>query len=286
MTDIVSKKIVIWDTSAICNLASRSDCEDLIVQMKIAHTHWIPAYVFTEIAATPVGETRNRLLSVCRKLKGSSGRVLIDHGFLVGAAIRLFSDPEMGEFDWKELLVHQPDYEQAIDSGVFNDDLAKKQKVQNQNNLMQAEDYFAQVKTQFDSLFQSGLDHPKTLDEIIAMAFSTGLVLRNIQYYFKCILGISVDLQYAERFAKTFPPIVAMICAFLIGHYDRNKPEPTKKPAGATDLLAAMYLPACHKFVSNDQDQQIVFRNVAKYCSLQAEVVWFSRDFTSLLSPN
>jgi hypothetical protein len=284
VTDNGSEQIVTWDTSAICNLAKLSDCEDLIAQMKIAHTHWIPAYVFFEIAATSVGETRDRLLSICRKLKGSSGRVLIDHGSLVGAAIRIFS--EFGFLDWDVLLTTQLEYEQAIDSGVFNDDLAKIQKVQNQNNLRQAEEYFAQTKAQFDSLFQSGLDRPKTLDEIIARACSTGLIQQNVRYYFKSILGQAVDWQYAGRFAKSFPPIVAMICAFLIGHYDRNKPQPTPDPAGATDLLAALYLPVCHKFVSNDQDQQIVFRNVAKYCSLRTEVIWFSGDFKRLLSPN
>lgn len=284
MTDMGGKQIVIWETSAINNLAWLCDCDALIAQMKIAHTHWIPAYVFFEIAATPVGETRDRLLSVSRKLKGSSGRVLIDHGSLVGAAIRIFA--EFGFLDWDVLLETQPEYEQAIDSGVFDDDLAKIQKIQNRDNLKRAEEYFAQTKTQFESLFQSGFNHSKTLDEIIAKACSTGVIQQNVQYYFKSILGQAVDWQYAGRFAKVFPPIVAMICAFLIGHYDRNKPEPTRDPAGATDLLAAMYLPVCDKFVSNDQEQQILFRNVAKYCSLRTEVIWFSGDFGKLLPPN
>ena len=51
MNDVGSKQIVIWETSAISNLAMLRDCDDLIAQMNIAHNHWIPSYIFDEIAA-------------------------------------------------------------------------------------------------------------------------------------------------------------------------------------------------------------------------------------------
>ncbi len=279
MIDSGSKQIIIWETSAINKLAILRDCDDLISRMRIAHTHWIPAYVFDEIAAEARGEKREHLLSVCRKLKGTSGRVLITPWFLIEAGIRIFA--EFGFLDWDVLLETQAGYEQAIDSGVFNDDLARVQKVQNRENLKKAEEYFTQTKTQFDSLFQSGPDRPKALDEIIAKAYSTGVVQQNLRHYCECVLKHTVNRQYAERFANAFPSIEAMICAFLIGHYDRNKPEPTPDPPGAIDLLAATYLPVCDMFASDDRGQQTVFRNVAKCCSLRTEVIWFSGDFKS-----
>ncbi|MGA9423536.1 MAG: hypothetical protein WBV33_00560, partial [Terracidiphilus sp.] len=58
-----------------------------------------------------------------------------------------------------------------------------------------------------------------------------------------------------------------------------SKAEQKRKAAGAIDLLAAAYLPLCHKYVSDDRDQQRVFRDVVKHCALRAEVVWFSGDF-------
>ncbi|MFZ0320354.1 MAG: hypothetical protein WAL56_14620 [Candidatus Sulfotelmatobacter sp.] len=250
--------------------------------MQIAHTHWIPAYIFDEIAATQGSEKRDRLLSICRRLKGISGKVLITPSFLIEAAIRIFA--EFGKLDWEVLLESQPKYEKAIVSGVFDDDLARVQLAQNRKNLKKAEEYFAQTRAQFDSLFQSGSDRTKTLEEIIAQARSTGVIQQNVRYYCESFLGHAVNLQYVERFLRTFPPIGAMIYAFLIGHYHRNKPGPTRNPAGAIDLLAAVYLPVCHKFVCEDRNQQSVLRDVVKYCPLRTEVIRFNDDFRNRFS--
>jgi len=276
------EQIVIWETSAINRLAEQSNCNDLIARMKSAYIHWIPAYIFDEIAATQSGEKRDRLLSVCRELKGSSGRILITHWFLIEAAVRIFA--EIGELDWEVLLESQPEYEQAMTSGVFDDDLARVQRAQLRQRLKKVEDYFTLAKPRYERQFHSGPDRPKTLDEIIAQSRFTGLVQQNVRYYCESVLGHAVDLQYAERFAKAFPPIEAMICAFLIGHYHRNKPEPTPTPAGAIDLLAAVYLPVCQRFVSEDHAQQTVLRDVVGYYSLRTEVIWFSEDFKKQFS--
>jgi hypothetical protein len=282
MNDVGSKQIVIWETSAISNLAMLRDCDDLIAQMNIAHNHWIPSYIFDEIAATPASEKREQLLCVCRKLIGNSGRVLIAPFFLIEAAIRIFS--EFGELDWEILLQTRPEFERAIDSGIFDDDLASVQQPQLQKGLLDAEVYFASARPLYERLFQSSLKNHCALDEIIAQARSTGLIESNVQYYCQSILGESVDLQYARRFTIAFPPIEAMICAFLMAHYHRNKPMPPRKPAGAIDLLAATYLPVCDKYVSDDREQQSVLRDVAKYCSHQAEVIWFSGVFRKQFS--
>jgi hypothetical protein len=72
---------------------------------------------------------------------------------------------------------------------------------------------------------------------------------------------------------------MAQTYAFLIAHYRRSGLSLKKKSAGAFDLYASMYLPLCHKYVSEDRDQLAIFREVVKYYPLLVEVIWFSGDF-------
>lgn len=275
-------QVVIWDTSAINRLATYGSDDSFIEQIKGAYTHWIPAYVFDEIASTQSGEKRDRLLSVCRELKGSSGRVLITHWFLIEAGIRIFA--EIGGLDWDVLLGSRPEYEQAIVSGVFDDDLARVQRSQMRQRLKDAEDYFDQARPQYERQFQAVPGRLKTLDEIIAQGRLTGLVQQNVRHYCESVLGRRIDSEYAERFARAFPPIEALIYAFLIGHYHRSKVEPAPRPAGAVDLLAAVYLPVCQRFISEDHAQQSVLRDVVRCCSLRTEVTWFTEELRTQFS--
>ena len=204
--------------------------------------------------------------------------ILISPWYLVEAAVRMFW--EIGEVDWAVLLKPWPDYEDAVASGqVFNDDLATIQRAQNRKNLKAFEDYSGQTRMQFETLFRSGSGRLMTLDEIIAQTRTMDLVQRNARYYCESILGRPVNSGDLKRFTGVFLPMSAMIYAFLFAHYYRNKPEPTSKAAGAIDLLAAVYLPICHRFVTDDREQQEVLRDVAQCCLFQSEVVWFDGVF-------
>jgi hypothetical protein len=91
---------------------------------------------------------------------------------------------EVGEIDWQILFGVIPEYENALASGhIFDDELAKIQKEQNRENLRRFEDYVAQARGQFESLFPPELSAHKTLDDITARAHATGLIERNVRYY-------------------------------------------------------------------------------------------------------
>jgi hypothetical protein len=181
MPEISTKQVLIWETSAINNLGRRSDCDELIANMQTAYIHWIPAYIFDEIAATKSRDDRKSLLKVCEKLKGHSGRVLISPWFLIEAGVRIFS--ELGELDWNVLLQTQPEYEQAIASGLFDDDLASTQKEQNRQNSKMFGEFLVQQRQFFARLFQLGSDSPKALGEIINDSLFNDLIRQNVRYY-------------------------------------------------------------------------------------------------------
>ncbi len=286
MTDVNSKQIVIWETSAVNKLAGLRDYDDLIERMEIAYTHWVPMNVFDEIAETQFSKKRDHLLRVCRRLMGSSSWSLKSPWALILEAIRTFS--VTGKMDWDELLKAHPKFEEAVASGmVFDDDLAVVQRPQMQGHLDRIERFFAEGKTQLESIFRSGSSRPDTLDEFIERTGSAGLMPCEIRRICRCILGRDVDLQFVEKLSRAFPPINALYYAFLIAHYRRSGPSSKKnkrKSAGAFDLYASVYLPLCHKYVSDDSDQLTIFRDVVKYCPLRAEVIWFNGDFRSRFS--
>ena len=191
---------------------------------------------------------------------------------------------EIGRLDWEVLLEPRREYELAIISGVFDDELASIQRPQLKRKREDVEDYFASMKPLYNRLFQSGRERVDTLEELVSMARSMGVFQQNVRYWCESILGREIDWQYAERFGRAFPPIRATIYAFLIGHFHRNNSRTSPGRAGAIDLQAAAYLVLCHKFVTDDRDQQRVLRDVVKYCSFKTDVSWFSGDFSKRFS--
>lgn len=277
MTNPVPREVLIWDTSAINGLAKVSNRRNLIA--KLSNTgviHRIPMYVFDEVAATQNEETRTLLLKTCRELKGDSEMIiLLSPWRVIEAGIRMFW--EVGTVDWEILLGPIAEYEEALESGrVFDQELAKIQKKQNRDNLKRFEDYVVQSKAQFAALFQANLDRSEAVDDFVHRANATDLVRKNARYYCQAVLRTTVESRDLERFLVEFPPMRANIYAFLLAHYERNRSAKPSSPAGAIDLLASVYLPLCHKFVTDDQEQQKVLREVTRCCSLLAEVVWFS----------
>jgi hypothetical protein len=269
--------VLIWDTSAINGLLDDPDRSDLIARMKDAGTiHRIPFYVLDEIAANQRAERRSNLLAVCRELKSESEMILLlSPWHVIEAGVRMFW--EAGNLDWEILFGRIPEYEEALTSGhLFDDELARVQKDQNRINLQRFEEYVGQAKRQFANLFLADPNHCQTLSDIITRARAMNLVRGNAHYICESILGHAANREDFDRFFEVFLPLRAMIYAFLFAHYRRNEVAPTRSQAGAIDLLASVYLPICHKLVTNDQDQQAVLREVSRCCQFQAETVWFT----------
>ena len=272
-----AREVLIWDTSAINALSREMDRRELIVRMNNSgNVNRIPMYVFDEIAATQNSEKRAQLLETCRELKSDSEMIiLLSPWHVIEAGVRMFW--EVDEIDWEILFRAIPEYEKALASGDdFDDELARIQKEQNRKNLQRFEDYVVQARTQFEGLFPAEICVDETIDDIAIRARRTGLIQHNVRYYCESILGHSVESRDLERFSARFLPLHAMIYAFLFAHIHRNKTAVALRPAGAIDLLASVYLPVCHGFVTDDQAQQSVLRDVLRCCSIRTEVVWFS----------
>jgi hypothetical protein len=206
-----------------------------------------------------------------------TGRIVLHPWDLIRAGILMYW--EVGFIDWEILLETRHEIEQAIVSGVFDDDLAMVQHPDLKQKLGAAEDWFTSVRPDLKRLFQLEMDRAESVAEVVAFARSKDVFLNNVRYDCQAVLGHEVDWQYAARFSQEFPPINAKLCAFFIGHIRRNEARLARNHAGAMDLLAATYLPLCDRFVSNDRNQQEVFRDVVRCCSLQTQVLWFDGDF-------
>jgi hypothetical protein len=255
--------------------------------MKIAHQHWIPFYIFEEIAATQSSERRSPLLGVCRNLIGSTGRILWSPVPLIQGALGLFA--EFGEVDMEVVLRSVPEFEREISLGtVFDDDLARVQWEETKQRLQSVEDFFQQMKVPYENYCRSRLDHPMRLDAFIAQCLTDGLPQRSIRDLCSALLGRAVDLHYSEKFAAAFLPIKSLICAYLVAHYYRSQTTPTPspawpRPAGPFDLHAAAYLPVCDLFISDDRKQQEALRGVAERNQTQGRVFWFE-DYVKTFS--
>lgn len=270
-------QVAVWDTSAISSLSKLDDWRNLIATMRTKHAHWIPRCVFDEIALTTCQEERGRILAACRELARCPGRIILPPRDLITAGVLIYR--EVGLIDWEILLETRHEIEKATVWSLLNDDLAKVYHTGPSRKLGGAEDWFGPLKPLFKTLVKSGTNDVKTLDEQVAFARSKGIFRNTVRRYCRNILRYEVDLSYAARFAEAFPPIEALICSYFVRHARRNAEPLSEWQAGAIDLLGAAYLPLCDTFVSDDRNQQTVFRDVARCCSLRTNVLWFSGDF-------
>lgn len=274
-------QIVVWDTSAISSLSKLADREVLIAKMRALHAHWIPRCVLDEIASTNSQEERNRILAVCRELIRGSGRIVLHPWDLITAGVLMYW--EVGFVDWEVLLETRQEVEEAMNSGTFDDDLAKAQYPELKQGLGAVEDWFDSQKPLFKT-FKAKTNVAETVDDQVAFARLKGVFLNNVLYCCCNIIGQQVDLSYAEKFAEAFHPIETFICAYFIGHLRRNEARTRKSQAGAIDLLGAVYLPLCDLFISDDHNQQDVLRDVARCSSLRTDVLWFNGEYRKLFA--
>jgi len=104
---------------------------------------------------------------------------------------------------------------------------------------------------------------------------------------YKRVTGTELSEAEQRAFVASCPPFRAVCFAMAMGWYNfaLKIPQPNEpEPPGRNDLLMAVYLPYCGRFVAKDWPQERDLRQIANHADIACEILSF-RNFSDGFSP-
>jgi hypothetical protein len=183
-------------------------------------------------------------------------------------------------FDWSSVNVRALEYEELIRAGFVGDELqSSDQKKEQSERRKKYKKVFTDPRPEFEKVFA---DHraalPTSFREAIA---GKSLTWKMGKWLYDPVAKSDINEAAIKEFIATCPPFRALIHALLMSYYNhslRDRQIGEKFAAGGNDMLMSVCLPYCHKFVTNDGEQEKCLREVSAVADLGTEVLSYD-DF-------
>ena len=137
---------------------------------------------------------------------------------------------------------------------------------------------FKQFRAELQLMFEAnGEVRPKTFEEYLDSVEKSDrkLVAGLCKGMYNRVAGIDVSKELFLEFLKVCPPFRALNYAMEMFYFDGSVGHENEErfSAGCNDLLMAIYLPYCHKFVTADRMQEKCLRKIASVSGLRTEII-------------
>jgi hypothetical protein len=284
-----SRPKIIFDTSVINQLEDRgADSEPLMRGLELGYQVCLTAMTADEILSiTKNPERREALLKRFGRLLSNS-RCIWPPNEVVRLHVLNYQH-DRSQYDWRRVDVRAQAYEDVIARRTYPDISIEQRKVH------------LELKKQFEKAWKSL--RPK-LDDIIAKdpsqrlsdfreaadaSIKPGGVLWGFgKGLYDHATGSTADGgitdDEVEVFIDVCPPFRAACYAFVMAwfNYSLSRTDVRIAKAGRNDLMMAVYLPYCDRFLTQDFAQHKDLTEIASAARLQSEVTFFeefSRSF-------
>jgi hypothetical protein len=253
------KRQLIFDTSAINDLADDPNYDAVVGKVKATFTVRLTSANIEEVAATKKPARRRRLLDVCRELLPAGQCILAFHEIITELAKRFDRNPS---FNWRNVRVRFPEAEQEIwrPTFILSDQLATQQYQEMRNRDSGFMSVFKQARPHFQELFAKGEIVPHDLPELVRrLKIDPGAFWALGINFYRRATGKLVDEDTIRKFIDTCPPFNALLLAVCMAEYEhcmRDLKTEVSYRAGMVDLCSAVYLPYCDVFVTAEKRQR------------------------------
>ncbi len=276
-----------FDTSSINWLVDHVEqSEPLMKALLCGFDVRLPAMTVDEIISTPPTRAvrREALVVRCQRLLASGQCISPPHWILQLLVSEHFINP--AQFDWTKINVRATVYERAIIERDFTDELCIQQRKEQFQLEARFEKMWKQLRPKLDEIVaQHPSKRPTSYHAALAIATMEGGVLWGIgRELYRYVTGSTPTEAEIKTFMEMCPPFRAACYALVMAWYEGALKPPREEPsAGRNDLMMAVYLPYCGRFVSNDWAQENNLCEIAAEGSLDCEVLSyqeFSSSFT------
>lgn len=280
-----------FDTSGINALVDDGkNSEPLMKALRCAFDVQLPALSVEEVLSTPaIKEPRRELLLMCCQRLLASGQCLWPPHEILRLLITAHSS-NPSQFEWTRTDVRARVYEDAIIRRDFPDQLCRTQR----KHQFEAEEGFDQMwkglRPKLDAILaEDPSKRPANYREAVGIAKLEGGVLWGTgRGLYRYVVGSEPTETDIETFMEDCPPFRAACYGLIMGWFDGALRVQDRQPsAGRNDLLMAVYLPYCDRFVTHDWQQEKSLREIAAEARISCDVVSyknFSGGFSTLLT--
>ena len=278
-----------FDTRGVNRLEDGgAQSEPLMKALYCGFTVQLPAMAVDEILATPAKKNprRENLFARCQRLL-ASGQCLWPPHWIIKQLV-LAHSKNASRFDWTFLPVRARFYERAIIDRDFTEELCDQQR----NEQFELEERYAKVWANLrpklhEALAQNPSLRPTDYHAALALATLEDGVLWGVgQEIYRYVAGSTPSEADIRRFIEACPPFRAWCYAFVMSWFVgslRPKMPDDPAPAGRNDLMMAVYLPYCEKFIADESSQATSLRGIATEASINCEVLTFD-EFDAALT--
>jgi len=278
-----------FDTSAINALENAGLLsEPLMAGLEAGFHVVLPALSAEEVISAQKEVRRNALLDRIVRLLRSGECLWPPHELLRLMVSAHFQSPSA--FDWTRVPVRAKLYEEGIIARDFPAELFKEQLEEHSKLIEGFENMWSPMRPKLDAVIAEGrAKRPESFGEAMTEVATVegGFFWTIARLLYQRVSGTELSETQLRSFLAACPPFRAVCFAMAMGWYNfalkvSQPGEP--EPPGRNDLLMAVYLPYCGRFVAKDWPQERDLRQIATQAEIACEVLSF-RDFSDGFSP-
>jgi hypothetical protein len=272
-----------FDTRGINQLEDGgAQAEPLMKAMQCGFKVLLPAMTVDEILSTPATKSprREALFARCQRLLASGQCLWPPHWILQLLIVEHFRNPLL--FDWTETDMTARVYERAIIQRAFTDELCIQQRKEQFELEKRFEKMWTDLRPKLDQILaQEPSKRPTSYRDAVGVASSEGGLLWGIgTELYRYVAGSTLTEAEIKRFMEVCPPFraacYALVMSWYVGALKLRLPE-ENSPAGRNDLMMAVYLPYCGKFIADESSQGTSLREIAAEASIKCDVLTFEQ---------
>ena len=270
---------IVFDTSGINALEDGGpQSEPLMKALGCGFDVIVTAMNVDEVLSTKDPLRREALLGRCQRLLGRC--VWPPHWILQLLISAHFRDS--ARFDWQQIDVEAKVYERALVQRDFTDELCAQQRKEQFSQQEQFGKFWRGLRPKLDPVLAKEPEkRPTSFAEAAEVARIDGGVLWGIgAELYKHETGLRPSDGEVKAFMDTCPPFLAACYGICGGWYDDAlRPlDDGGSSVGRNDLMMAVYLPYCGRFVTHDWPQEGRLREIAAEAQINCEVLSYE-DF-------
>jgi hypothetical protein len=278
-----------FDTSAINALENeRLLSEPLMAGLEAGFCVLLLGLSAEEVISTQREARRKALLGRVRRLLRSGECLWPPHEILRLQVSAHFQNPLA--FDWTRVNTRARSYEEGLLAQDFPPELCKEQLTEQSKVIEGFENLWTALRPKLEAVIAEGrAKRPESFAEAMKEVATVegGLFWHVARGLYERVTGTTVNEADLRAFVDMCPPFRAVCYALMMAWYNfalkaqqLNEPD----PPGRNDLLMAVYLPYCGRFVAKDWPQERDLRQIAVEARIDCDVLSF-KDFGAGFSP-
>ena len=272
-----------FDTRGVNQLEDGgAQSEPLMKAMECGFKVLLPAMTVDEILSTPATKNPRRevLVARCQRLLVSGQCLWPPHWILQQLISEHFKNPLL--FDWTKTEMRARVYERAIIERDFIDELCVQQRKEQFELEKRFEKMWTELRPKLDQILaQEPSKRPTSYRDAVGIATAEGGILWGIgTELYRYVTGSTLTEVEIKRFMEVCPPFrvacYALVLSWYVGALKLRLPE-ENSPAGRNDLMMAVYLPYCDRFIADESSQGTSLREIAAEASINCDVLTFEQ---------